>query len=76
MRVYLDDTYFNNLIKQNNNKEKMNLMLETHKGKKNIIIPSDTKLSELIKALTLHFGYDYHFYYKNNIITEKDEGVI
>ena len=31
---YLDDTYFNNLIKQNNNKEKMNLMLETPKEKK------------------------------------------
>ena len=73
---YLDDTYFNNLIKQNNNKEKMNLMLETPKRKKNIIIPSDTKLSELIKALTLHFGYDYRFYYKNNIITEKDERVV
>ena len=73
---YLDDTYFNSLINKNNNKKKINLMLETPKGRRNIIIPSDTKLSEIYKALILHFGYDYYFIYKDKKITEKDERVI
>ena len=73
---YLDHTYFNQLINMNFNGAKINVSLRLHGNIQPLFIPSSTKLSQLYKALILHFGSDYSFLYNSVKIQEKDDGII
>ena len=70
---YLDDTYYNFLNNRNYIGDKTNVSLRNIKGKINMIVPSDTKLSQLYKALILKFGCDYYFLSDGRKISDRDE---
>ena len=59
---YSDETYLNLLTNPNNKGQKINVKIYLNdKIKRNLVIPNDTKLSQLFKALILYFGCQYHF---------------
>lgn len=67
---YLDDSYFNSYkISEGNCKNviKMNY-IPIH----NMIVPDNTKLSKIYKALLFHFGCDYNFHYRSHRLYERD----
>ena len=75
---YLDDTYLNLLDNKNNknyNGNLINVQIKESRGafRKNIVVPLGTKLSQIYKALTLHFGCEYRFICNNQKISEKND---
>ena len=59
---YLDHTYYNKFKYPNSGGEKMNVYLKINGTiQSSLFAPSNTKLSQLYKALILHFGSDYMF---------------
>ena len=73
---YKDDTYFNSLRQSNNLEKCKNLRLMAGSNfLANMIIPYDTKLCQLYKALILLFGCGYKFTYDNIKIDENDQRV-
>ena len=71
---YLDDTYFNLLDNKNYNGKLINIkIIKNGFVFKTIIVPLNTKLSQIFKALILHFGCDYRFIYNSKFISEKDD---
>jgi hypothetical protein len=63
-KYYLDDTYLNSLTNENNSGKKINVTLQFTNGfKRNLIIPVNTKSSQLYKALILKFGCECNFLY-------------
>ena len=70
---YLDHTYFNQINNMNFNGAKINVSLRLHGSIQTLVVPSNTKFSQLYKALILHFGSDYRFLFNSNIIKEKDD---
>ena len=73
---YLDDTYFNSLKQSNFHEKCKNLSLMAgSKFISNMVIPYDTKLCQLYKALILHFGCGYKFTLNNIKIDEYDQRV-
>ena len=72
---YLDDTYFNLLDNKNYNGKLINIkIIKNGFVFKTIIVPLNTKLSQIFKALILHFGCGYRFICNNNqIISEKND---
>jgi hypothetical protein len=74
---YLDDTYFNSLNRRNYYEGGKNVPLKSgYKVIANMIIPKDTKLSQLYKALILHFGCGYKFLFHDKTIDEYDQRII
>ena len=73
---YLDHTYFNQLNNINFNGAKINVHLRLNGNIQPLVIPSNTKFSQLYKALILHFGSDYMFLFNSFIIQEKDDRII
>ena len=75
---YLDDTYLNLLDNKNNknyNGNLINVQIKESRGafRKNIVVPLGTKLSQIYKALILHFGCGYGFISNNQKISEKND---
>jgi len=72
---YLDDTYYNSLNNINYTGKKKNVTLEIHGSKRNMIVPSDTKLYQLYKAFIFKFGCGFKFIYlyDGKDINEQDE---
>lgn len=73
---YLDDSYFNFLKNINFSGDKINIPIKNRSL--NLItlkLPSDFKLSYVIKALMLHFGCDYMFYYKSKYFHGDDNNI-
>ena len=59
---YSDETYLNLLTNPNNKGQKINVRIFfNNTPKRNLVIPKDTKLSQLYKALILYFGCQYHY---------------
>ena len=73
---YLDHSYFNKFKYPNSGGEKMNVYLKINGATQPLFVPSNTKLSQLYKALILHFGSDYIFLFSSNKIHEKDDRII
>ena len=73
---YKDDTYFNSLKQSNFHEKCKNLRLMAgSKLIENMVIPYDTKLCQLYKALILRFGCGYEFILNNIKIDENDQRV-
>jgi len=70
---YLDDTYYNSLNNRNYSGKKKNVSLEINGKRRNIIVPSDTKLYQLYKAFIFKFGCGYKFIYNGKDINGQDE---
>ena len=72
---YLDNIYYNSLININYSGKKKNVAFEINGKRRNVIVPSDTKLYQLYKAFILNFGCGFKFYYlyDGSEIYEKDE---
>ena len=72
---YNDDTFLSFL--KNQKGSKINVNLEISNGwKKNIIVPKNTKCSQLYKALLLNFGLRFDFRYNSEAIEENDNRIL
>ena len=73
---YLDHSYFNKFKYSDYIGEKKNVLLQIRDNNQNLVVPSNTKLFQIYKALILHFGSDYRFLYYAKNINEKDDRII
>ena len=75
IRNYPDSSYYNSL--QCINKNKTNYIFKFPSGNiQNLVLPTDIKISQLLKAFYLKNGFDsnsYKFVYKGEILSQKDE---
>ena len=73
---YLDHLYFTKLKDPNSIGAKIIVHLKINESTQTLVIPSNTKLSQLYKALIPHFGFGYKFLFLSKEINEKDDKMI
>ena len=72
---YIDETYLN-LLRNSNQPYKKNISLLLNSRSRNIIVPENTTISQLYKALLFKYGLGFTFLNNGNTLTENDYRIV